>query len=456
MVSPSPHRRSWFVRLAARVLRTQEEKIETWEHLMLTAFVVTVLVHGARGLHLLEGVEARWLDLMADVDRPTFDAPITVVAITDADFNDPSLFAGTSPLDPDVLRRVLARVLEHHPRGVIVDVQLHPVPHESEERRHARLQLYRLIESSLGGGGPPVILVRDSEAEARDQDCCDSVQAAWDRLTSDPRLAWADASFETYGGRVRSVRYGSQPMPPTLLGVAIRTFGLDAKRSVFWNLAEKERDDPAWRIRFTGYFLADTPFVSPYRTDVRALLSSPPVLGQRSLLAGRFVLVGGTYYAGRDLQSTVVGHMAGVYVWAEAIASWIRHDALREPRTAISFALEWLVGVVAGLLLVRFGSGFGLIYSLLIVTPLTIVCSLLTFGNRVLFVNFLPSFVGVYLHYQIDVQLVIRRLSKRVQDLERLLATEIHPGAAKARTETPPAAIEPHPSTAVPPPKKDP
>jgi hypothetical protein len=138
--------------------------------------------------------------------------------------------------------------------------------------------------------------------------------------------------------------------------------------------------------------------------------------------------------------------MAGVYMWAEAIASWIRHDALREPLTTITFALEFLIGVVAGLLLVRLGPALGLLFSVLIVGPLTVVFSLLTFGDRVLFVNFMPSFMGVYLHYQVEVHWEIRDLKKRLcQCLTERLGTPnpATPGAAPPASADDIAECEP-------------
>jgi hypothetical protein len=379
---------------------------------------------------LLEGFENRWLDMMASIDRPQFDAPIAVVTITDADYYDPALFHGMSPLHPDMLARVLKSVLDHRPVGVVLDVQIHPAAHETDERGEARQGLYRLVDSTSAAGGPPIVLVRDLEAERRELSSRDTKGPAWESMTSNSRLIWADPSIGRSDGYVRSVpcyhgdEEGKVSPTPTILGAAILTFGLVPRRVISPWIAEEAHPMSPWRIRFSGRFLEDTTFVTPYRTDVRALLSTPVVEGQRSLLTDRIVLIGGTYYAGRDFHPTVVGSMAGVYVWAEAIASWIRHDAVRGPRESITFALEFLVGVVAGLLLIRFGPALGLLYCLLLVGPLTVFFSLLTFGDRVLFVSFLPSFVGVYLHYQIEVHREIRHLRGRLRRAESALGEE--------------------------------
>ena len=83
---------------------------------------------------------------MAGLDPPRFDAPITAVVISDADFYDPGLFNGLSPLHPEGLERILQPDLNQHPTGVILDVQIHPPVHENADRTRARLRLCRTLE----------------------------------------------------------------------------------------------------------------------------------------------------------------------------------------------------------------------------------------------------------------------------------------------------------------------
>ena len=431
-----PRRTSRFVPWAARILHTDEKKIQVWQRLILTSFFATSLVYGLNAVHLLEGVETWWLDKMANADLPRFNAPITVVCITDRDYYAPGLFNGVSPLDPGGLDRILKRVLEDQPRGVLLDVQIHPAPNESPERARARLALYRTLREVGRAGRPPVILVRDLQTEEVERTQNPEMQSAWEDLTKDSRLFWADPSIKRSGGMVRSVprsygdEWGEGPRLLTILGAAVEAFGLKPHRSVpFW--VRREVDDPTvpWRIRFSGEFRNEGWGLTPHRVSAGALLSAPHVAGARSLLTDRLVLIGGTYRVGRDLQPTVVGDMPGIYVWAEAIASWIRHDALREPLEAVSFALEFLIGVVAGLFLTRFGPALGLLALLLAVGPLTALFSLLTFGDRVLFVNFIPSILCVYLHYQIELHLEIRRLKRRILGLA-------HEGGTRMQAES--------------------
>jgi CHASE2 domain-containing sensor protein len=440
MVSASTRPSSRIVRWFAGVLRIEEDRLAKWGRLIITAFLVTLSVYAARELHLLRGIETRWLDTMAEVDRPSFDAPVTVVTISDADYFDPSLFGGMSPLDPGALAHVLGHVLDHRPKGLIVDVQLHPAFHESAERAQARLRLYRMLDSTAVAGGPAIVLVRDLAAERRERTSDDTMRTRWEDLTKNDRIAWADPTLMREGGYVRTLpcykpsKRHEPTFRPTILGAAITAFGLEPRRSIPGWLTREEPASSSWNIRYTGMFLEDSSRVTPYRTDCRTLLSTPIIPGQRSLLANRIVLVGGTYLAGRDFQPTVVGSMAGVYVWAEAIASWIRHDALCEPRAGIVFALELLIGILTGFLLVRFGPAFGLLYSLLIVGPLCVLFSLMTFGDRILFVSFLPSFVAVCAHYQVEVHHELRALRLRLALSEGQREQTLAPSSA----ETPP------------------
>ena len=463
MVNKAPRGASGFVRWAARTLRTRERNIERWERLIITSFLVTLAVYGARSLHLLEGAETWWLDLLANTDRPRFDAPIAVVAITDADYYDPSLFGGLSPLHPGTLAHLIERVLEHRPRGVVLDIQIHPPAHETADRARARLRLYQMLDSLSSSGSPPIVLVRDLEAERIEAGPDDSVSFGWKNLTSNRRLFWGDPRLERWRGNVRAVPCQSLPgdeglsSTPTVLGATIKALELKPHRCIPWWVAQEKHPNSLWRIRFTGFFVDDTTGVTTHRTNAGALVSAPPVEGQRSLLSDRIVLIGGTYHAGRDLHPTPVGKMAGVYIWAEALASWIRHDALREPREPIVFALEFLIGVFAGFFLIRFGPALGLLFDLLIVGPLTILSSLLTFGDRILFVSFLPSFVGVYLHYQLELHHEIKLLRGELRRKE--LPAETVP---LTPSEPPPGLPEAHPlstppgESSLPPPSRSP
>ena len=418
------HSPSRFVSWAAKTLGTTPDVIETWERLILTSFCVTLLVFGARAFHLLDVGEEWWLDRMANADRPQFDAPIMVVAITDENYYDPALFGAKAPLDADVLMRITQRSIEHGPRGIILDVLIHPAPGDTSDRANARARLYTLLADRAGD--LPIVLVRNPQMEQLERRAEDPNWAAFDALTANRQLVWATPAIRSTGGYVRAVpqRYeASISTLPTLLGAAIEAFGLESYRTRPWWF-HHDSPDPLvpWRIRFSGHFLNLTGAVTPHQTDAASILSLPAVAGAQSLLHEKIVLIGGTHHAGRDVLTTVVGDMAGVFVWAEAIASWMRHDALREPVEALSFTLEFLIGVVAGLLFVRFGPALGLLLALLVVGPLMVSFSLLTFGDRVLFVNFLPSFVAVYLHYQIEVHWKIRNLEKKIKRLTTVVS----------------------------------
>jgi CHASE2 domain-containing sensor protein len=405
-----------------RIIVLPPEKITAWMRLTITAAVVAFAVYGFRSVHGLEGFESRWLDLMAYVDRPAFKVPVHVVTITEDDFRSPALFGGLSPLHPDGTARLIQRVSEHRPLGAILDIQIHPSPYEPPDRVAARLRLYRTIDSLARHAPEHWVLVRDLEAEKTTDGIPISLRIAWEKLKNEPRLTWADPAIGYGGVVVRALPLVSTPPGsaepwPTVLGAAIQAFQLKPYRKGVQLGVEGVRPAGPWQIRYTGRFLEDTSTVSSIRSTATSLLMAPVVPAQQSLLTGRVVLIGGDYREGRDVHLTPVGEMAGVFVWAEAIASWLRHDALQEPPAYVEIILEILIGVLAGLMLLRSGPGWGLLYSCFGIIPLAVLFSILSFGDRVLFVNFLPSFLAVYLHYQIELHIMINTNRRLVQSL---------------------------------------
>ena len=97
-----------------RLFRIEPRQVEVFKRLTLTALSVSLLVYVLKLAHVFEGFETRWLDVMAFVDRPSFRQPISVVGISDADYYDPNQFAGTSPLDPEILGRLLEQIGRAH------------------------------------------------------------------------------------------------------------------------------------------------------------------------------------------------------------------------------------------------------------------------------------------------------------------------------------------------------
>jgi hypothetical protein len=422
---------------------------KAWKRTIVTAGVVAFIIFFLRHANLLHALEVGWLDLMALIDRPSLRAPVTVVVIDDDDYHDPALFAALSPLHPDVLERMVRTVAAHRPRGVVLDVQIQPDLSDVAGRGAGRLRLYHTLDSLARAGPTRWVLVRDLESETHTSGVSDTLRRTWDWLTTNPSIAWADPGVERPGGIARAIaRYQQQPgtevLRPTVLGSAVEAFGLTPLRSApRWDI--EDRPEQPWRIRFTRRFVDDTAHVSPVRLTASALLESPPLAGQRTILTDRIAVVGGTYREGRDNCLTPVGEMPGVCFWAEAIASWIRHDALREPPPHIVLLLEFLVGVLTGYFLLRAGPGLGMLLSIIVVLPLTVGFSLLAFGDRVLFVNFLPAFVGVYLHYQIELHFLLRHQSHAIAELtfklraaNRRLARARQP--ARGASATPPDA----------------
>ncbi len=401
------------------------KKFRALERLVLTALVIAASVQVLRHQHAFDAIEVRWLDFLAYLSRPSFEAPVVVVAVTDEAYHDPGLFGGMSPLDPAALRRLVVSVARHRPLGAVLDVQIHPAPHESPDRAAARLGLYATLDSLALSGGPRWILIRDARAEAVAGAGAgtDSLRRAWEALTSNSRILWADATLSNRrDGMVRGVpRFysegTSQAVSPTILGAAAELLESRTGSSPSHG-GDHEGPESPWHIRYTGRFLEDSGPITSHLVDARLVVSGAGV-GNPSLLSDKLLLIGGTHQEGRDAHLTPVGEMAGVFVWAEAIASWIRRDALHEPPEWLMLLAEVVLGVLSGLILLRFGPGPGLGLNLLLIVPLALVTSALTYGDGVLFLNFLPSAIAVYLHYQIELHHELGHLRREVEKGKR-------------------------------------
>jgi CHASE2 domain-containing sensor protein len=76
-------------------------QIAAFKRLTLTALSVALFMHLLKHASVLEGVELRWLDFLAYLDRPEFREPITVVGITEQDFHS----AGSCHVESSVRAR---------------------------------------------------------------------------------------------------------------------------------------------------------------------------------------------------------------------------------------------------------------------------------------------------------------------------------------------------------------
>ena len=97
-------------------------------------------------------------------------------------------------------------------------------------------------------------------------------------------------------------------------------------------------------------------------------------------LTGRAVLVGGTFYAGRDEYTTPLGRMSGLELVAHAVDSEL-HGPFRRPSKTTMLVLNLVGGIVILLLFIQFGVRKGCLLSLLTMFVIAPLWSWIAFGS---------------------------------------------------------------------------
>lgn len=384
---------------------------------------VAILVTGLHTFGYFESWEARWIDSMGILFRPTPTGAVAVVAITDDDFRRPDLFNSVSPLDPRGLQRVFERVAAHRPALIAVDIYVDPVPHEPADRAAARRGLYESLLALVTHSNSRWMLLA-SEHELAADGIDPAVAAAWRALQRagdelPQRLAWASPEIPVESGLIRHVPLVSHHdtrIMPTVLGAIVAGHEAGARHQPV------EHHHPIL-VRYTGAFTVDSAnSLSAYGVSAGQLLAPQAAPRSDTLLTGKIVIVGGVHEAGHDFHWTPIGRIAAMQVWAEATDSWLRRDSPREPPWWLAILLETAVGFLGGLVMHRFDPivGYGLI--LVVLAPLTLALSALAFGTGIMFINFLPSFFAVRLHQGIELKREYRRLQEKVERLEKRAA----------------------------------
>jgi CHASE2 domain-containing sensor protein len=389
-----------------------------------TSAAVAAFVTALHHTGYFDALEARWVDAMGRLFQPNPSGQVVFVAITDDDFSRADLFASTSPLHPATLNRLIERIASHRPALVAVDLQLQPAPHESGDRLTGRLQLYETLLHLARQEAPEWVLVQPEpwQLDARGVD--PQVQMAWERLLNvgtgaEGRPHWASAEMRAERGLIRHMALdlggrGSGEAIPTILGAIVKTRP-GATRAP----PNPSRDEhKALLIRYSGGFLLDR--ASLTAVPAGALLDAPAPTGQ-TVLHGKIVILGGTHRASRDFFWTPFGEMPAAAIWAEAADTWVRGDEPGALPWPLAFFIETLIGLGGGLLMLRFHPILGYGLAVLVLAPVTLFFSWLSFAIGFVFVNCLPSFFAVQLHQRVEVWRENRELRRRNRELEHEL-----------------------------------
>ena len=324
-----------------------------WTHILpalatvLAASSINATCQSAGWYERLEWVDLDRLQTSAMRRGPA--ANVTLVLITDREYEDPALFRNTSPLDPDAIVRIVRAVCGFGPAIVGVDLLTSDWPPdgdrlaslgapchviwsqdvlepESAERSNDDPPLMVLLPGKvLGREGAPAggcaalpVLARDSDGVVRYYRARHPVRRENAGIEYEPTLAWALAG------------------------------GANGHRCV--GGANAEADTTPRKIRFTHNATITRVHA---RHVLEAVDEGAASLRQSltSLLAGRTVIIGGAYRHGRDVHATSVGPLQGAEVTANAVLT--ETDPIVSVDPWLSLAVDIAVGVVLLLVIVR-------------------------------------------------------------------------------------------------------
>jgi hypothetical protein len=345
---------------------------------------------------------------------------VYLVGITNQDFFDPALYDGTSPLDPDAIRRVLTRVAAQQPSCIVLDHFLQPNPSERGPRAAARSRLYAQIDSCLRNSATDWIIA-DVDERIHFTSLADSgLVRDWRRLrgprTGDRgRLLWASAAVEQEDVRFREIPTHTElecdgTKRPTLLGAylerggsSLRTGGAERRVGLRCSFG----------LRLSTDACSDSLIVTTndMASSEGHLLRTWPAAAASPALEGMTVVIGGVHEAGHDMYSTPWGRRAGVELWAEAIDDLYRPKQDRTFGLILGKLLNTLCSVAFGcmLLLVR-GFWRRLAAAIVFVLFLTAGATIAYFWTGLLY-NVGLMFVFVWLEVQ---RLATEKLEERV------------------------------------------
>lgn len=294
------------------------------------ALLVSALVAaGAHSLHLFEGLETPVLDRWLTLGPPPDTGAVAVVDIDDADYDE--LFGAQSPLDPARLFALIDVVARAHPAviGVCVDTS---APAFAQQRLSPDWPVVVWAQGAREphpdrGLEPQPVLGRAATGHAL------LAGLALARPAGDGFLRAYERLLVTASGRT---------LPSFAVQLATQLCLKQPGRCPRWHAptaigaATPLRWDEGGRIwrRTASHVMA-------------AAADGWPVTNP---LAGRVVLIGGTYAAAKDLHDTPAGPQPGVMVQARALAAeLVAPPPPAWPRTRLLASAGAFAGVVAWL-----------------------------------------------------------------------------------------------------------
>lgn len=156
-----------------------------------------------------------------------------------------------------------------------------------------------------------------------------------------------------------------------------------------------------------------------YSIDIKTFLENREKSGKdylTNLMAGKVVIIGGSYYDGTDIHQTPIGTMPGYMVIVNAIYSLLNDD-MRPLSPAWKLLIEALLITLMSLLLTCSSSILGKLFSTVIIIFILLAISVLLFESG-FWLDFVLPLFGVLVHQFHDLNHQFHKLQCRIEELE--------------------------------------
>ncbi|MGP6158919.1 MAG: CHASE2 domain-containing protein [Vulcanimicrobiaceae bacterium] len=344
--------------------------------------LIAVLMFAGDLLGWFDRFEAPGLDLFARIDAPLRWQTVRIVGIDDADYAS-GLFNAVSPLDARSVRSLIADIARSHPRVIGVDIDT-----SGDAWRSIAIDpgwppivwsTGVSVDKNGAFGGPIKVLGGRGPTRPQDRAGVPLVTPDFDGVVRRYRNRYGNADAFAWA----VVRRYCESLPP------------GSKECARVPKEPGEEADARLLHVLGNPSDAGTDYLSA--TDLRDAVDQPNWQAHNPYQQ-KIVLLGGFFFAGRDAHVTPVRPMQGVELIAQAIENELSGAATPPLRGVLAIALDILAGIALVVINCVFDFFPAVIISLVGVPVLAVAVSFLAFSSSVLWFDFMPMLIGVFLH----------------------------------------------------------